>query len=72
MRKIEDEETKENLITAATYLLDNGIELDEKNLIYYATPENYRSIKKEVKSLKKLRKDTNTEIIRFYTIINNN
>jgi hypothetical protein len=66
LSKIAEDETKENLITAASYLLENNIELNESNLLHYANPENYKKIQKELKSIKKIRKNTNTSIINFY------
>jgi ERCC4-type nuclease len=65
--KIDCEETKENLITVASYLSENNLELTEDNIINYARPENFKFLKKEVKSVKKIRKTTNTSIISFYS-----
>lgn len=65
--KIECEETKENLITVASYLSENNLELTEENIIFYAGPENFRFLKKDVKSIKKIRKTTNTSIVSFYS-----
>jgi hypothetical protein len=66
LNKIEDDETKENLIVAASYIIENGVELNEVNLLHYAQPKNFKSIQKEIKSIKKIRKATNTSIIKFY------
>jgi hypothetical protein len=66
LNKIEDEDTKENIIVAASYILENNVPLNEANLLYYAEPKKFKTIQKEIKSIKKLRKNTNTSIIRYY------
>jgi len=67
LQSIEEDETKENLITAASYLVENKIPVTKENLIHYASVENFKSIKKDVKSVKKIRKNTNNSIISFYS-----
>jgi ERCC4-type nuclease len=60
------EETKENLINVASFLIESNLPLSEENLLHYSSPHNFKSIKKQIKSVKKIRKNTNSSIINFY------
>ena len=42
------------------------MDLNENNLLFYCDAENYKLIKKDIKSVKKIRKNTNLDIIKFY------
>lgn len=66
INSIKDPATQNNLINAASYLMDNLMEITEQRLLYYANPENYKEIEKSVRSVKKLRKHTNVSIVNFY------
>ncbi len=67
INKINQAETKENLFAAGSYLYENSFELDEESILLYAQPENFKTLKKEIKSVKKIRKNTNAAIISFYS-----
>lgn len=63
----DDEEKKAILIDVMTYLAENNMDLSEENILYYLEKQNFRAIKKELKSIKKIRKNTNSCIINFYS-----
>lgn len=61
------QETLGNLINIASYLYNEGKEANTENILYYLSKkENLSKIKKGIKSVKKLRKDTVEQIIKFY------
>ncbi len=49
------------------YLAENNMNLNEQTIMYYLAPENFRNIKKDLKSIKKIRKNTNIAILNFYS-----
>lgn len=61
------QESLGNLINIASYLYNEGKEANAENIVYYLSKkENLSKIKKGIKSVKKLRKDTVEQIIKFY------
>ena len=64
--KIEKENMK-NLMSLTNYLLDEGKDVNEDNIIFYLkNKQNYSKIKKGIKSVKKVRKDAIENIIKFF------
>jgi len=49
------------------YLAENNLNLNEETICFYLEPENFKKIKKDLKSIKKIRKNTNLSIINFYS-----
>lgn len=67
MQKIDDEDKKANLIDVMIYLAENNIDLSDRSIIFHLEPQNFLKIKKELKSIRKIRKNTNYSIINFYS-----
>ena len=62
-----DEEEKPNLIPAARYLLKEGIELTDENIVKYAREDVFKSKVKKDKEFKSVSKKLNELIIDFYS-----
>ncbi len=67
MKQIDDPEMKENLIIAGSYLYESELDVDQESILLYANPENFKTLKKEIKSVKKIRKTTGDSILNFYS-----
>ena len=62
-----DEEEKKNVIDIMVYLSENSIELTHENIILYLKPNIFSKLKKDLKGIKKVRKNINEAIISFYS-----
>ena len=58
---------KVNLLDTMIYLAENNKDFSEENILFYTQPDNFFKIRKELKSIKKIRKNTNSAIINFYS-----
>lgn len=69
LKKCDEDPTlvKENIINVASYLIENGCEINEVTLLKHIKEENLSKIKKGLKSAKKIRKTANEMIIQFYS-----
>jgi len=67
LKKIDNEDKKANLIDCMIYLAENKMDFNDDTILDLLESKNFRKIKKELKSIKKIRKNTNNSIINFYS-----
>ncbi len=68
LNKIKDEDQRANLIDCVVYMADNNTEITDENIIHHLHPINFSKIKKNLKSIRKIRKNTNNSIIKFFSV----
>ena len=71
IKKCKDEgvskDNMQNFFTIANYLFENKKEINTENLLYYLNNnENFKKIKKGLKSVKKVKKSVVDQILSFY------